>query len=134
PRQRPRSYNHLLGVVRRLFDWMVVQGVLVASPLRLRPRRDTVRRIPYIFDLAHACRLIEIAAALPDNSRAQQRGITYATIFAILYGLGLRVGEVARLVRSDVGRRYATVPCCCSCTTPVLAFRKPPILRSATSS
>ena len=23
PRRHPRSYNHLLGVLRRLFDWMV---------------------------------------------------------------------------------------------------------------
>jgi site-specific recombinase XerD len=102
PRRRPRSYNHLLGVARRLFDWMVDQELLVVSPLRLRPRRETARRIPYIFDLPQACRLLEIAAALPDNSRAPQRGMMYATIFAILYGLGLRVGEVARLTRSDV--------------------------------
>jgi site-specific recombinase XerD len=102
PRQRPRSYNHLLGVARRLFDWMVDQEMLVVSPLRLRPRRETARRIPYIFDLPQACRLLEIAAALPDNNRAPQRGMTYATIFALLYGLGLRVGEVARLTRSDV--------------------------------
>jgi site-specific recombinase XerD len=46
PRQCPRTYNHLLGVVRRLFEWMVVQGMLVVSPLRLRPRRETARRIP----------------------------------------------------------------------------------------
>ena len=26
PRRHPRSYNHLLGVLRRLFDWMVDQG------------------------------------------------------------------------------------------------------------
>ena len=102
PRQRPRSYNHLLGVTRRLFDWMVDQEMIVVSPLRLRPRRETARRIPYIFDLPQACRLLETAAALPDNNRAPQRGITYATIFALLYGLGLRVGEVARLTRSDV--------------------------------
>jgi site-specific recombinase XerD len=102
PRQRPRSYNHLLGVARRLFDWMVDQEMLVVSPLRLRPRRETARRVPYIFDLPQARRLIEIAAALPDNNKAPLRGATYATIFAILYGLGLRVGEVARLTRSDV--------------------------------
>ena len=102
PRQRPRSYNHLLGVLRRLFDWMVDQGMLVTSPLRLRSRRETARRIPYLFDLPHACRLIEIAAALPDNNRATHRGTTYATIFALLYGLGLRVGEVARLTLADI--------------------------------
>src|SRR5580704_3073938 len=31
PRRRPRSYNHLLGVLRRLFDWMVDQGLLDSS-------------------------------------------------------------------------------------------------------
>jgi integrase len=85
-----------------LFDWMVDQGMLVTSPLRLRPRRETARRIPYLFDLPHACRLIEVAAALPDNNRATHRGATYATIFALLYGLGLRVGEVARLTLADI--------------------------------
>jgi site-specific recombinase XerD len=49
PRRRPRSYNHLLGVLRRLFDWMVDQGLLDASPIRLRARRVTARRIPYLF-------------------------------------------------------------------------------------
>ncbi len=102
PRSRPRSYNHLLGVARRLFDWMVHQEMLDVSPVRLRPRRETARRIPYLFDLPHANRLVEIAAALPDNNRAPQRGPTYATIFTLLYGLGLRVGEVARLSRADL--------------------------------
>ncbi|MFQ5512722.1 MAG: tyrosine-type recombinase/integrase [Candidatus Krumholzibacteriia bacterium] len=102
PRTRPRSYNHLLGVLRRLFDWMVEQGILDISPVRVRPRRETACRIPYIFDLPQACRLVEVAAGLPDNARATLRGPTYATIFALLYGLGLRVGEVARLTRADV--------------------------------
>ncbi len=70
----PRSYNHLLGVVRRLFDWLVDQAILDVSPVRSRPRRETARRIPYLFDPPHACRLIEIAAALPDHNRAPQRG------------------------------------------------------------
>lgn len=102
PRRRPRSYNHLLGVLRRLFDWMIGQGLLDVSPLRLRSRRVTSHRMPYLFDLPQASRLIEVAAALPDNNRAIGRGAAYATIFAVLYGLGLRVGEVARLTVADV--------------------------------
>ena len=111
PRSRPRSYNHLLGVARRLFDWMVDQEMLDHSPVRLRPRRETTRRIPYLFDLPNACRLIDVAAALSDNNRARQRGPTYVMIFALLYGLGLRVGEVARLTRADVdlGRRLLVI-------------------------
>jgi site-specific recombinase XerD len=101
-RLRPGSYNHLLGVVRRLFDWMVAQQMLDVSPVRLRARRETARHIPYLFNLPHAYRLIEMAAALPDSRRASQRGPTYSTIFALLFGLGLRCGEVARLTRADV--------------------------------
>ena len=41
-------------------------------------------------------------AQLPSNPRALGRGETYRMIFALLYGLGLRVGEVSRLCRKDV--------------------------------
>ena len=102
PRSRPRSYNHLLGTVRRFFDWLVIQGVIDRSPVRARSRRQTSHRVPFIFDRSNARRLLQIARALTDNSRAPMRGRTYHAIFAILYGLGLRVGEVCRLRIRDV--------------------------------
>jgi site-specific recombinase XerD len=101
-RLRPRSYNHLLGVVRRLFDWLVGQGRLARSPVATRPRRDTAVRIPFLFDAAQARRLLEVASCLPDRSGAPLRGATYRSVFALLYGLGLRVGEVSRLCVRDV--------------------------------
>jgi site-specific recombinase XerD len=102
PRKTPRSYNHLLGTVARLFNWMTSQGHLQRSPLRAKPRRQTAHRIPFLFDQTAARRLLETAGGLPDNSRALMRGLTYRTIFALLYGLGLRVGEAARLRLGDV--------------------------------
>ena len=102
PRERPRSYNHLLCTVRRLFDWLVVQDVIDHSPVQTRPRRQTSQRIPFIFDLPKARRLLEVARSLEDNPRAPIRGMTYHAIFAILYGLGLRVGEVCRLSIKDL--------------------------------
>jgi site-specific recombinase XerD len=102
PRTRPRSYNALLGVLRVLFAWLVTQESLADSPVRARARRNTGQRIPYLFDAAYARRLLDIAGSLPDNSRAPLRGPTYRIIFALLYGLGLRVSEVARLQRGDV--------------------------------
>ena len=44
PRTRPRSYNHLVGVARRLFDWMVNTEIIDHSPLRTKPRRVTSSR------------------------------------------------------------------------------------------
>src|SRR6266568_4199349 len=102
PRTTPRSYNHLLGTVARLFNWMAGQGLLDRSPLRAKPRRQTSQRIPFLFDKTTARLLREAAGRLPDNPRAPMRGLTYRTIFALLYGLGLRVGEAARLRLGDV--------------------------------
>lgn len=101
PRSRPRSFNHL-GAVRCLLDWAVSQQLLEASPLRARRRRVTADRIPFIFDAVQARRLLDAAAALPDNSRAKERGATYQTIFALCYGLGLRAGEACGLRAGDV--------------------------------
>jgi site-specific recombinase XerD len=102
PRTTPRSYNHLLGTVARLFDWLVGQGLLERSPLRAKPRRETTPRIPFLFNQTTARQLLELAGCLPDNPRAPLRGLTSRTIFALMYGLGLRVGEAARLGLGDV--------------------------------
>ena len=102
PRPEPRGYNNLLCTVRRLFDWLVDQQELPVSPLRVRPRREPARRLPFLFDQATIRQLLDFAATLPDFPRCRQRGPTYATIFALLAGLGLRVGEISRLRCGDV--------------------------------
>ena len=95
-RPRPRSYNEMLGVVRRLFEWLVRQGRLSGSPVRAKPRRRTAQRIPYLLDPEDARRLLELAGSMPDNPRAPLRGPSYKTIFALLYGLGLRGSVIVR--------------------------------------
>jgi integrase len=102
PRHSPRSYNGLIGALRGLFDWMVVHDVLPESPLRCEVRRAVPTHRPFLFNLDQARRLLEAAAQLPSNPRALDRGETYKVIFALRYGLGLRVGEVSRLCRKDV--------------------------------
>jgi integrase len=102
PRRSPRSYNGLVGTIRGLLDWMVVHEVLPESPLRCETRRVTPPRRPFLFNVDQARRLLEVAEQLPSNPRAQTRGGTYKMIFALLYGLGLRVGEVSRLCRKDI--------------------------------
>lgn len=102
PRERPRSFNHLLGVVAGLLEWAVAQELLQTSPLRTRRRRVTSNRVPFLFDAAQARRLLDAAAILPDHPPAAQRGPTYRTIFALCYGLGLRAGETCRLRLGDV--------------------------------
>jgi len=102
PRPHPRSFNHLLGIVRTLLDWAVTWGLLEASPLQARRRRVTAARIPFLFDPVQARRLLDAAAALPDGPRAPARGPAYHAIFALCYGLGLRAGEACSLRLGDV--------------------------------
>lgn len=101
-RRSSRSYNELIGAVRGLLDWMVVHEMLPESPLRCKTRRVVTTRRPFLFTPDQARRLLEVAEQLPSNPRAQTRGETYKMIFALLYGLGLRVGEVSRLCRNDI--------------------------------
>jgi integrase len=108
PRNRPRSFNHLLGVVSGMLDWAVMQQMLdTAPPLRTRRRRAGAGPLPFLFDITQARLLLDTAAALPDNPRAARRGPTYRTIFAISYGLGLRAGEVCGLRIGDVDEARA---------------------------
>ena len=102
PRTRPRSFNHLVGVIGCLLDWTVSQQLIDVSPLQARRRRETAQYIPFLFDIVQARRLLDAAAALPDNARAPDRGSTYHAIFALCYGLGLRAGEACGLRLSDI--------------------------------
>ncbi len=102
PRARPRSFNHLRGVVSGLLQWAIINELIQTSPLTTRRRRTSSGPVPFLFDMAQARRLLDAAGALPDNSRAAHRGQTYRTIFALCYGLGLRAGEACGLRLGDV--------------------------------
>ena len=69
----------------------------------------TGQRIPYLFSLDDAKRLLEIARGMRTRPKAPHRALVYETVFALLYGLGLRVGEVTRLLVGDVDFERATL-------------------------
>jgi integrase len=102
PRSRPRSYNHLRCTLGRLFSYLVDRGKLPETPLRSPPRRGSYQRSPFIFDPPAARRLLALARTLPSKGGTIERGSMYFVIFAVLYGLGLRVGEACRLSLKDV--------------------------------
>jgi integrase len=102
PRVRPRSYNHLVGVLDRFYTWALLQGFTHCNPVSAPLRRETSQQMRYLFDLSDAKRLLELVRSLPDRSRAPHRALVYETVFSLLYGLGLRAGEVAKLKLGDV--------------------------------
>lgn len=52
PRARARSFNHLVAILGCFLDWAVTQQRLEESPLRTTRRRETARRLPFLFDPA----------------------------------------------------------------------------------
>ena len=102
PHKRPRGYNNLLGVIRCFFNWLVIQERLERSPVRSRPRRTTSRLRPFLFEFAQVQQILALAAELPNHPRALHRSEIYPLIFTLMYGLGLRVGEITRLRYEDV--------------------------------
>lgn len=102
PRASARSYNHLLNVLQRFFAWLERQGLLCPNPLHSRPRHASAQAVPFLFEPAQVEQLLRLAEALPDARRTHRRGAAYRMSFALMYSLGLRVGEVARLCRADV--------------------------------
>lgn len=104
PRHRPRSFNHLVGVLRRLFDWLAAREIVSRSPVRTATRRAGSARIPFIFAPEQARQLLDLASRLPDAPGVYLRGPTFRAVFATLYGLGLRVSEACHLNVSDVDR------------------------------
>jgi site-specific recombinase XerD len=102
PRASARSYNHLLNVLQRFFRWLERQALLRPNPLHSRPRRATGQPLPFLFEPAQVEQLLRLAEGLPDARRTHRRGAAYRMSFALMYSLGLRVGEVARLCRQDI--------------------------------
>ncbi len=109
PRGRPRSYNHLLGLTHRFFEWAVLHQLTDSNPVTERPRRESSQRIPYLFNLDDARRLLQAARGLEDRARAPHRALVYETVFALLYGLGLRVREATHLLVGDIDFERATL-------------------------
>src|SRR5262249_40014907 len=99
---RDGSKKACWGGGRGLLGWWVAHKAPPPPPLPAKPRRRSPPPPPYLYDPATIRQILEYAAELPDVPRSPQRGPTYATIFALLAGLGLRIGEVSRLQWGDV--------------------------------
>jgi len=101
PRNTASSFNGMLSNVTCFFRWLVVHGVLTQSPVIAQRRRVVIQR-PFLFDRADAARLLAAAGNLQDAGGHHGLAMIHRTALILLYGLGLRAGEVSRLRLRDV--------------------------------
>jgi integrase len=96
------TFNARLGIIRRLFEWMVNQGTIPVSPLRTRNKRVNRRLLPFIFKHDDIRRLLIAASDLRDTSNAHRRAETWQMMILLGYGLGMRIGEICNLRVGDI--------------------------------
>jgi len=100
----PVTLVHKARLLHRFFDHLVSRGVMPRNPacrVHLRPPATKLFQ-PYIFSKEEVAAILEAAGKLHAYRRFPLRPKTVHTVLAILYGLGLRLGEACRLQVSDL--------------------------------
>jgi integrase/recombinase XerD len=91
------KYNVLSG----LYRFAISRGYCETCPLPENVPKLPPSQTPYVYSREELRRLIE-ATPLLYNYRSRQQASMYRTLILLLYGSGLRIGEVLRLNMSDV--------------------------------
>jgi integrase/recombinase XerC len=106
------SIARRVGAIRTFYRWAVTAGRIPADPALLLGRPKVVNRLPTVLRPTEAAGLAE-APHPPEVDDPLERAIALRDRAALelLYGSGLRVGEVAGLTvdRVDVDRRRVLV-------------------------
>ena len=98
-----RSIARKVSAIRSMLHWAMVTGLTVTNPADdlASPKLD--RPLPKVLKAAEAGRLCELPP-LDDPI-----GIRDRAVLELLYGSGLRVGELCALDVSDIDLRYETL-------------------------
>jgi site-specific recombinase XerD len=111
PASVTRSWHHRYSVLRTFYHYAVSRGYLVVAPLpRVIPKRPTPF-VPYIYSIDELNRLLQ-AIDTESRHRTCLEPITCRTILLLMYGAGLRVGEVVHIDNShvDLTNALLTIP------------------------
>jgi site-specific recombinase XerD len=101
----PQRRMQSLRYVGRFFEHLLSLGVVgknPVDPLLLERRGPTSSFRPYIYAREEVAALLDQAGRLAAHRQFPSRPQVCRTLLALLYGLGLRVGEACRLCLRDV--------------------------------
>jgi integrase/recombinase XerD len=102
PHESPRTQASRASFVRQVGLFLVRRGFRPYLPdPRIGPR-ERPSFTPYIFTPEEIGRLLTAADALRPHPRSPHRECIFPLIFRLLYGCGLRIGEVLHLQIRDV--------------------------------
>lgn len=106
------SIARRVGAIRTFYRWAAARGFVALDPAAGLGRPKVVSRLPAVLRPGEAARLVE--APMPDegaDERATAVALRDRALLELMYGSGLRVGEVCGLTldRLDLDRRRVLV-------------------------
>jgi len=107
----PMTHSHKVHLAYRFFAHLVGRGVMPVNPARLSlsARRPATPFRPYILRKEEIAAVLDGARALRSYRLFPLRPAAIHMVLALLYGLGLRLGEALRLQVGDVDFSRATL-------------------------
>ena len=97
------SIARRVGAIRTFYRWSVAAGRIERDPSALLGSPKVVNRLPTVLRPREAAELAEAPGAGTDVVPLERAvGLRDRAVLELLYGSGLRVGEVAGLLRSEV--------------------------------
>ncbi|MGE4651751.1 MAG: tyrosine-type recombinase/integrase [Myxococcota bacterium] len=108
-RLHPASLARKLASLRSCFRLLVREGICVADPSAGIPLPKTPRRLPNPLPVDDCIALAEGAAASAREEEVDEKVLRDHALVEILYGAGLRVGELSALDVRDVEVRRGEV-------------------------
>lgn len=88
-------------VLSGLYRFAVSRGYAASSPLPTMLPKLPPQQTPYVYSTEELCRLLD-ATSILKLGHSPQVPAMYRTLLLLLYGSGMRIGEVLRLVLQDV--------------------------------
>ena len=99
-----RSVARKLSALRSFFDFLVREGVIPHSPAKLVATPKTPQTLPAVMTAEETNALIDALPQQEGNEKGTARLARDRLIFELLYGSGLRVGELVGLNLDDLDR------------------------------
>lgn len=93
-----------LSSLRAFFDFLVREEGLESNPARLVATPKIPRKLPAVLSAEDANRLIDGIVYREERDRFPNKIVRDRLIFELLYGAGLRAGELAGLDTGDIDR------------------------------
>jgi integrase len=102
PRTGPATWRHKYGTLRVFFEHWRLREELHTVPLPPPAPKYTTSFVPYIYSVSELRLLLAAVSSCFESKLCLMSPETFRALLLLLYGTGMRIGEVLRLRLADL--------------------------------